>query len=296
MASSIRGKEVHGGGAVQHKQFLYAYGDCDSLYIYQRNFRREANKNELTKVANLLDQRQLDAIYSIERDLPVPKKSEPLEVRDPLLRLEGTYTPGYLSALGVMSARLKGKPKALGRLIAFPGGSQKRAVSLLNYLAGASERLQNQIEAVIATGSGTVPPQTELVDSLLGLPTRESVIDLTPKSIAITVLGVHMSDYTGPWTLVILDREDRPVYEIQGTPDLIDGKIVWDWRLADGSYIPAGEYSLYVRWVDDKGDIQHSSRRFFKVVKRVTTLSIEITRKAKPARAEGDKYQLFISR
>jgi hypothetical protein len=115
------------------------------------------------------------------------------------------------------------------------------------------------------------------LESIVELMRREKRYLLNHRNYRLWIVPIHMEGYTGNWAVNMVDATGTTVKTWQGQglpPDHVE----WDWRMADGSYLLPGEYTIQMDYSD--GGQWHKTRPqylFVDLRKRTKSLRIDDT-------------------
>ncbi|MBU0509056.1 hypothetical protein KKH27_09510 [bacterium] len=212
-----------------------------------------------------------------------------LDVRDPTLRLEGLYTPGYRGAvegIGLLMTQADVPPRA--ELLTFSGG-ERRANALVNVMTGDRIAVKAHVPLYEAEWHPMSLAELESVTS-----TAQEVQELLyPDHVTFYPAAVFRTLRGSQWWLEIRNAREEIVNSFYGRNELPDS-LAWDWRDQNDSVIAPGIYTYLLRIVNGQGETDFSQRGQLRVSYEHRSLAIDVTRKPRIGDKEADRYVIIV--
>lgn len=213
----------------------------------------------------------------------------------PEIRRQGNFTGLYQMTLEKIDS-LMGENKNLRTEIIAIQKSGNRAAGLQNYLLNRSGIGREQVAVVL-------PVYKNPADSLLKRekitinPIRpfETLTVVTHDSTTFRIFPVYMENYARPWKLRIMDADQAIIKEFQGD-GAIPGKIIWDWRRDDRTFIEPGLYYYTFHWVDPDNHPRVSNPRIIDVRKIKRNLTVTVSKSPRLLEEKVKKIGIRLNR
>jgi len=213
----------------------------------------------------------------------------------PEIRRLGNFTGLYQTTLEKIDS-LMAENKNLRTEIIAAQKAGNRAAGLQNYLLNRSGIEREQVAVVLPVFKNPVDSLTKRQKiSINQIRPVETLTVVTHDSTTFRIFPVYMENYVRPWKLRIMDADQVIVKEFQGDGS-IPGRIIWDWRKDDQTFIEPGLYYYTFHWVDPDNHPRVSNPRIIDVRKIKRNLTVTVSKSPRLLEENVKKIGIRLNR
>jgi hypothetical protein len=261
----------------------------EKIFLSEEELRNRPKIGAQTLLQKIEEQERLTGRFSVPRDSA--------GIWDEMKR---NHKPEYMAAFRALAEGLKTAPKAVGNFVT--PRDAKRTHLLLRFLS-LYTTLNDELKVTVADSAtaehlNQEPETISLkniapIDSFLALraydktraPGRGLLVNAPADTFHFS-LNLLETRRWGPVSgeFVVKNEKDNLVFRdatIVGQSEdhnQIKRRLDWNWKLADGSYLPEGTYYYYIEWLSADGKRYRSPENKFRVVRNLITSSIRLSK------------------